>query len=85
MSRRVPYSEGIPQGRVLSCTCFMVVVNEIDSCLLPNINSALYVDDYVIYASGSVSHIIERRLQNAISNFRCGVIKLALHFQIQKQ
>ena len=57
----------IPQGSVLSFTCFMIAINDTNNSLPPNIQSALYVDDYVIYASGSIPHMLERRLQTAIN------------------
>ena len=59
-------AEGVPQGSVLSCTCFAL---GIDGCLtnLPHgVKAALYVDDLVIYYSGSNTSTIERRLQMAI-------------------
>ena len=84
MSRTVLYSEGIPQGSVLSCTCFMVAVNEIDNYLPRNINSALYVDEYIIYASGSVPHMIERRLQNAINRLLAGCNQTGFTFSNTK-
>ena len=44
--------EGTPQGSVLSCTCFLVAINEITDNLPPSSKSTLYVDDFAIYASG---------------------------------
>ena len=59
--------EGILQGSVLSCSCFMIAIDEISSNLHPSIKSTLYVDDFSIYTSGSIPHLIERRLQTAIN------------------
>ena len=59
-------AEGVTQGRVLSCICFAL---GIDGCLtnLPHgVKAALYVDDLVIYYSGSNTSTIEKRLQLAI-------------------
>ena len=43
---------GIPQGSVLSCTCFMIAINEIANKLPPNLHKTVYVDDFAIYGSG---------------------------------
>ena len=60
--------EGILQGFVLSCTCFMIAIDEIISNLPQSISATLYVDDLCIFASGSIPHLIEHRLQNAINS-----------------
>ena len=70
LSEVTQMDEGIPQGSVLSCTCFMVAVNDICTYLPANTSSVLYVDDYVMYASGSMPHMIERRLQTAINRLQ---------------
>ena len=61
-------SDGIPQGSVLSCTCFMIAINDIVRVLPQHVQSTLYVDDFAIYTSGSVLHLMERRIQIAINN-----------------
>ena len=48
--QRVP--EGMPQGSVLSCTCFMLAMNSITENLPEYVNTTLYVDDFYIYTSG---------------------------------
>ena len=60
--------EGTPQGSVLSCTCFLIVINEIADSLLPLVKGTLYVDDFAIYASSSRPQIIVRQPRNAINN-----------------
>ena len=62
--------EGIPQGSVLSCSCFMIAMNSITLNLPPSVGSTLYVDDYAIYASGPDPRMIQRRLQVAINNLQ---------------
>ena len=47
MVKEVP--EGIAQGSVLSCTCFMVAINKINSNLPLMISSTFYVDDFCMY------------------------------------
>ena len=58
--------EGIPQGSVLSCTLFMIAINDICSQLPRTIQSTLYVDDFAIFASGAQPNTIQRQLQLAI-------------------
>ena len=59
-------NEGVPQGSVLSCTLFIISINDIRRNLPQYVNSTLYVDDFAIYAEGSTTNLIERRLQIAI-------------------
>ena len=48
LSNPYPLIEGIPQGSVLSCTLFMIAINEITNSLPADIKTALYVDDLTI-------------------------------------
>ena len=56
LSDSVGVQERTPQGCVLSCTCFMVAINDIVSTPSENVKSTLYVDDFTIYTSGMVQH-----------------------------
>lgn len=67
LSDSVMLSEGTPQGSVLSCTCFMIAIDGITRCLTDTVKGTLYVDDFTIYASGALTHTIERRLQVVIN------------------
>ena len=58
---------GIMQGSVLSCTCFMIAINGITDTLPDHVKASLYVDDYLIYATGRLPHLVERRIQNALN------------------
>ena len=60
--------EGIPQGSVLSCSLFMIAINDICDAIPEYVQKTLYVDDFTIYASGAVTGMVERRLQMAISS-----------------
>ena len=56
------------QGSVLSCTLFAMAINDVITAIPQSVNSLLYVDDWVIYTSGSYIPAIERRLQQTIRN-----------------
>ena len=60
----------------------MVAINDIVCTLSENVKSALYVDDFTIYTSGMVPHILERRLQVV---FNCGAMQLVIFFHMRKQ
>ena len=63
-----PLHEGVPQGSVLSCTCFLIAINSVATYIPANVSSSIYVDDIVIYASGKSTALLERRLQSAINS-----------------
>ena len=67
ISRRHYLDQGVPQGGVLSCTLFSLAINNIFPIIPTNINSSLYVDDLLIYCSGTHVADLERRLQLAIN------------------
>jgi len=60
-------NQGVPQGSVLSCTLFSLAINNILKCIPNNIEAILYVDDLLIYCSGTFLPSIERRIQSAIN------------------
>ena len=59
--------EGVPQGSVLSCTLFALAINNIASCLPPNIKYSLYVDDFMIYTTATRTAALNRRIQLSIN------------------
>ena len=76
--------EGILQGSVLSCTCFLLAINSISSNIGSDIRSSLYVDDFTIYCSGSSVRSIERRLQLAINSLHQWTLKTGFKFSPTK-
>ena len=64
-----PYSHeaGVPQGSIHSVTLFSLKIYNIVSCLLPDIQCSLYVDDLAIYSSSSHMPSIERKLQHSLN------------------
>lgn len=68
LSEAFQLQDGVPQGSVLSCTCFLIAINHITDGISPNVTAHVYVDDLVIYSSGRSSALLERRLQTAITS-----------------
>ena len=69
LSNSYPVHEGILQGTVLSCTCFLIAINGLTSYVPSGLKSLIYGDDLAIYASGCNVSAIQRRLQVAINAF----------------
>ena len=84
LSERHPISEGIPQGSVLSCTCFIVAINTITSAIPPTVGSLLYVDDLTIFCAGSNINMIQRQLQLAINSLQSWSQKSGFQFSDAK-
>ena len=55
---------GVPQGSILSVILFIIKINKITTCLPPEINGSLYVDDFLICYS---SKNMERKMQQCIN------------------
>ena len=55
--------EGVPQGSILSITLFSFKINDIVKCLIPSIDCALYVNDFVICYRATHMNIVEGQLQ----------------------
>lgn len=60
-------NQGVPQGSVISCTLFLMAINGITSSLPPDVQSSLYVDDFMLYASSRYLPALARRIQTAIN------------------
>ena len=66
-STKLYLEQGVPQGGVLSCTLFLLAINEILGNMPSNVTGLLYVDDLVIYSASKLLPAVERRLQTVIS------------------
>jgi ribonuclease HI len=84
MSDSYPLQEGVPQGSVLSCTCFLIAINKITDGIPHNVKSCVYVDDLAVYASGGAPNLIERRLQAAINGITRWAANTGFSFSAQK-
>ena len=54
---------GVPQGSILSPTCFNIKINSIVKAIRDNIMSSLYVDDFLMAFKSKQMSTIERQLQ----------------------
>ena len=63
LSREIRLSEGVPQGRVLSPTLFLLYVNDIVNTLPPRVTYSLHVDDLAAWASAehtsTATHVMQ--------------------------
>ena len=66
LSTGFPQDQGVPQGSVLSCTLFLIAMNEATSKLPVGVNATLYVDDLAIYMPCSYTPTATRILQRAV-------------------
>ena len=82
-SESVQTQFGIPQGSVLSCTCFILAVNNLATDLHPSIHVQIYVDDLCLLASGS-QESCARRLQVAINKIQAWSLKTGFKFSPTK-
>ena len=58
--------EGVPQGSVLSVTCFALAINCIVDQISPPVMGSLFVDDFAIYITGYDASELCRHLQKSI-------------------
>ena len=60
--------EGVPQGSVLSVTCFALAYNGVTKCIPSLISHLVFVDDLTIYLASTRIPFLRRHLQSAITN-----------------
>ena len=54
---------GVPQGSVLSVFCFALTINNVVTAVPNGVSCSLYVDDFVLYLSGSTLPSAVRQMQ----------------------
>ena len=79
-----PQEGGVPQGSVLSFSLFSVAINGILACLPHNAKGILYVDDLLIYSSGTYYPAIGQRIQVAINSIQDWALKRRFSFSSAK-
>ena len=57
----------VPQDSILSVILFMIKINKITTCLPPEINASLYVNDFLICYSSKNMMTIEWKMQQCIN------------------
>ena len=79
LSSKAVLEEGLPQGSSLSCTLFLVFLNDI--CKVLKLDLALFADDLVIWHTGDSTIISRRRLQEDLNSLGvyCRLWKLKIN------
>ena len=81
MSSKRTLEEGLPQGSALSCTLFLIFINDLPSLL--NTQKALFADDLVIWTSEKYPVLTQAKLNRtlAIISTYCNLWKLKVNEQ----
>ena len=66
LSSKAVLEEGLPQGSSLSCTLFLVFLNDVSDVL--KTETALFADDLVLWHTGNSTTISRRRLQDDLNS-----------------
>ena len=76
--------EGVPQGSILSVTCFAVAINGILDAVCPPVRGSLFVDDLAIYVTAYDALSACRYLQKAIDSISKWTAKRGFKFSTSK-
>ena len=60
--------EGVPQGSVLSVTCFAIAINDILDTISPPVKGSLFVDDLALYCTGYDAKSVCNYIQKSIDS-----------------
>ena len=60
--------EGVPQGSVLSVTCFAIAINDIFNAISPPVKGSLFVDDLALYCTGYDAKSVCSYIQKSIDS-----------------
>ena len=80
-SSKMTLEEGLPQGSALSCTLFLIFINDLPELL--NLNKALFADDLVIWTTEKYPILARAKLRKALSiiGAYCNLWKLKVNSQ----
>merc|ERR1712105_556422 len=65
LSSKLTLEEGLPQGSALSCTLFLIFINDLPSLL--KVNKALFADDLVIWTTEKYPILARAKLKRALA------------------
>ena len=79
LSSKLTLEEGLPQGSALSCTLFLIFINDLPGLL--NVSKALFADDLVIWTTDKYPILARRKLKIALATICtfCNFWKLKLN------
>ena len=79
LSSKATLEEGLPQGSALSCTLFLIFLNDLPPLL--NVSKALFADDLVIWTTEKYPILARRKLKTALTTIGsyCNLWKLKLN------
>ena len=79
LSSKLTLEEGLPQGSALSCTLFLIFINDLPGLL--NVSKALFADDLVIWTTDKYPILARRKLKVALATVcaYCNLWKLKLN------
>ena len=79
LSSKATQEEGLPQGSSLSCTLFLIFLNDVSDIL--KCDNALFADDLVFWHTSNSTIISQRRLQEDLTNLEdyCDFWKLKVN------
>ena len=64
-SSKLTLEEGLPQGSALSCTLFLIFINDLPPLL--NVSKALFADDLVIWVTEKYQILARAKLRRALN------------------
>ena len=76
--------EGVPQGSVLSVTCFAIAINNIMEAVGPPVKGTLFVDDFAIYCTGYDATSTCRHVQKSIDAISKWALENGFRFSASK-
>ena len=81
LSRKRTLEEGLPQGSALSCTLFLIYINDLAENL--DVQNALFADDLVLWTSGKYTLGMQRKLNKSLATLSsyCELWKLKINIK----
>ena len=77
--------KGLPQGSVLSITCFALAINDIVKQVVTGVHCTLYMDDFAIFVSARNETHASRVIQSSINKLTEWTKTRGMRFSTKKQ